>query len=80
MTVLRFRRFFYCVRPLATVELGKLKYWALSTGTGTFELWPPANPDLDSNLYPNHCADRVQAPTKPKIPPRPWFKAAGTMH
>ena len=38
LTTFKFRRFLYCVRPLATVELNQLKYWALTTGTDTFEL------------------------------------------
>ena len=38
LSIFKFRRFFYCVRPLATVELSQLKYWALAAGTDTFGL------------------------------------------
>ena len=51
--------------------LNQLGYWALTTGTDTFELWPPTNLNLDSNYAQT---------TKLKILPRPWFKAAGTIY
>ena len=56
--------------PFGNGVLDQLGYWALTTGTDTFELWPPTNLNLDSNY----------AQTKKlKILPRPWFKATGTI-
>ena len=56
--------------PFGNGVLNQLGYWALTTDTDTFELWPRTNLNLDSNY----------AQTKTlKILPRPWFKAAGTI-